>query len=207
MLGHGGDEVPGDQHVVRRQGAHGVRGHGGVAQPHYQGGALRREHGLQLGPHRADGPLKKVRLPLPEAGEVNGEVTALGFPQGLLSPPVQNLHPGHRIALLPGFCGLDAGEPGGFLCGFLPELPGLQGQVGALCKHRAASQTERFPALGFAESGGICGRGLEKIQGSFTVKGRSTMERPRLMAYCMVYRVPPGVPSKAAMSREAWSTM
>ncbi len=33
------------------------------------------------------------------------------------------------------------------------------------------------------------------------------METRRLMAYCMVYRVPPGVPSKAAMSREEWSTM
>ncbi len=46
VLGAGGDEVPGDQHVVRRQGAHGVRRHGGVPQAHHQGGAFRREHGL-----------------------------------------------------------------------------------------------------------------------------------------------------------------
>ena len=36
---------------------------------------------------------------------------------------------------------------------------------------------------------------------------RSTMLMPRRMAYSTVYRVPPAVPSKAAMSREEWSTM
>ena len=142
VLGAGGDEVPGDQHAVCRQGAHGVRGHGGVPQTHDEGGALFGEHGLQLGPHGPDGPLKKVRLPLPEAGQVDGEIGPLGLSQGLLPPPVQDIHPGDGVALLLGLRGLYAGEPGGLLRGLLPELPGLQGQIGALCKHRTASQTE-----------------------------------------------------------------
>ena len=42
--------------------------------------------------------------------------------------------------------------------------------------------------------------------GSSTM-GRSTISSPRRMAYSTVYRVPPGDPSKAAISSAAWSTI
>ena len=37
--------------------------------------------------------------------------------------------------------------------------------------------------------------------------GRSTMSSPRLIAYCTVYRVPPGVPLYTAISRDDRSTI
>ena len=130
LPGHGGEQMPGDQHAVQRQGANGVRRHGGVAQAHHQGGALRRQQGLQLRAHGPDGPLEKVRLPLPEGGEVDGEVAAPGLAQSLLAPVVQDVHPSDGIALQLPLGGFHSHETGGPLRGLLPELPGLQGQVG-----------------------------------------------------------------------------
>ena len=122
--------MPGDQHAVQCQGANGVRRHGCVAQAHHQGGALHRQQGLQLRAHGPDRPLEKVRLPLPEGGEVNGEIAALGLAQGLLAPVVQDVHPGDWVSLQLALGRLHPHEAGGPLRGLLPELPGLQGQVG-----------------------------------------------------------------------------
>ena len=140
MLGHGGDEVAGDQHAVRRQRPYGVRRHGRIAQPYHQRRSLGRKQRLKLAAHRPDRPLKKVRLALPEGGQVNGEVAALGLAQRRLALFVQNIHPREGVSLQLGFGGLDAGEPGGPFRGFLPEFPGLQCQVGAFDKHVSASQ-------------------------------------------------------------------
>ena len=120
VLGHGGDQMPGDEDVVRRQGTHGVRCHRLVAQADDQRRTLSRQQRLQLRTHRSDGPLKKIRLSLPKAGEVNRQIAALGLSQGLLSPFIQNVHPGHRVTLLLRLCGLDSGETGGPLRRLLP---------------------------------------------------------------------------------------
>ena len=144
--------MPGDEDAVHRQGAHGVRRHGIVAQADDQGRALRGQQGLQLAPHRPDGPLKKIRLPLPEGGQVDGEIAALWLAQSGLAPAVQDVHPGHRIALLPLFCGFHACQAGGFFGRFLPDLPGLQGQISPFCKQNRFPPTQNLVVLplGFA---------------------------------------------------------
>ena len=153
LPGHGGNEVPGHQHVVRRQGAHGVGCHGPVPKAHHQHRPLGWYQLLQRGAHRPHRPLKKVLPPLPEGGQVHGEIGAPGLAQGLLPPLVQDVHPGHRIALLLSLRGLHARQTGGFSGGFLPELPGLQGQVCSFCKQKRRLQTQNLVvlALGFAD--------------------------------------------------------
>ena len=137
VLGHGGDQVPGDEDAVRRQRPHRVRRHGPVPQAHHQRRPLRRQQRLELAAHRPDRPLKKIRLALPEGGKVDGEVAAPGLAQGLLAPFIQNLHPGHRIALLLALDGLDPRKAGGPLRGLLPQFPGLQRQIRAFYEQKA----------------------------------------------------------------------
>ena len=103
--------MPGHQHAVRCQGAHGVWGHGSVAQADDEGGAVGGEQFLQLAAHRPDRPLEEVCLPLPEGGQVDGEIAAGGLPQGLGALFAQNVHPGQGVSLQLRFRGLHAGQP------------------------------------------------------------------------------------------------
>ena len=80
---------------------------------------------------------KKIGLALPEGGQVNGQVAAPGFAQGLLAPLIQNVHPGHRIALLLALDGLDPRQTRSPLRRLLPQFPGLQRQIRAFYKTKA----------------------------------------------------------------------
>ena len=127
--------MPGDEQGAESFRPHGVRRHGGITQPHHQRRALAGQQRFQFRPHSADGPLKKIRLPLPEGGAVDGQIIALRFAQNFGSLCVQNLHPSDGITLQLFLFRLDPGKFCGFFRRFLPKFPGLQRQIRSFCKH------------------------------------------------------------------------
>lgn len=149
-------QVPGDEQMLQSQGPQGVRGHGGVAQARHQHRPLLRQQGLQERRRRPCGPHRRLRLPPPEGGDVQGGVAPPGFAQGPLPLLVQDLHPGQREALQLPLPGPDAGEGGGLTGALLPEGVGLSGQVGSDGQHNLRFSPFRntkygMPVLAFPE--------------------------------------------------------
>ena len=131
-------QVAGHQGVLVDLGADGVRGDGPVAQPHHQRqppvGHPVHEPG-QLSPHRPGRPGKGVLLPAGQAVHGEGHIPPRRLAQGLLPPLVQDVHR-LRQKSLPGLReGLHPLQPGGLPGALLPQLLGLQGQIGPPLAH------------------------------------------------------------------------
>ena len=102
--------MAGDEEMPQRLRAHGIRGHGGVAQPHHQRRAVGGQQSLQLAAQRPHRTVEKVRAALPEFRIIDGEIIPLRLAQRLRAAAVQNADFRDGIALpADGFC-LDAGE-------------------------------------------------------------------------------------------------
>ena len=61
---------------------------------------------------------------------------APGLAEGPLPFRVQNVPPGHRVPLPLMFCRLDTPQTGGLFRRFLPQFPGLQGQIRSFCEQK-----------------------------------------------------------------------
>ena len=138
MLRHLAHQVPGNQHVLMDLGAYCVGGDGPVAQAghqHQPGGGDVPEQLGHLAGHRPDRPLENALLPAGQALQGEGDIGPPGLAQGFLPPAVQHPDGVYRDALPQGVMGLHPGQGGGGPRPLLPQLSGLQGQVGPSHAH------------------------------------------------------------------------
>ena len=137
VLRHPFHQVAGHHGLVGSLGADVVGGDGPVAQAHHQGGRARRQaqQRPQLrrqGPRR---PAEGVLLPAGQAVQLQGHIGAHRLAQGPGARLVPDAHGGHRIALPRRLLRLHARQRPGLPGALLPELGGLQSQVGSPFQH------------------------------------------------------------------------
>ena len=141
MLRHLAHQMPGDQHILMDLGPDGVGGDGPVAQAGHQhqpvSGDPRHQPGQLLG-QRLDGPLEDALLPAGQPLQGEGDVAAPGLAQGPLPLLIQHPDRVHREPLPKAVPGLHPGQGGEPTRLLLPELPGLQGQIGPPYPHGSA---------------------------------------------------------------------
>ena len=145
MLRHLAHQVAGDQGVLTDLGAHGVGGDGPVAQPGHQDQPILRhllEQSAQLRRHRMDRPAEDVVLSAGEPLQGEGDIVPPGLAQGLLPPAVQHPDGVHLDPLPQAFVGLHPGQGVHLPPLLLPQLPGLQGQIGPPHPHDRSSSAQ-----------------------------------------------------------------
>ena len=134
--------MAGDQSVLVNLGADSVRGDGPVAQPGHQHQAVLGnilDQPGQLRCHCLNRAGKDPLLPAGQALQRQGDIAPPGLAQSVFPPLVQHLDGIHRDSLpeaVPGLHPRQGGDRSGLL---LPQLSGLQGQVGTAHAHGAPS--------------------------------------------------------------------
>ena len=130
LAGHRLKQMAGDEKVLQRGGAHGVGGHGTVAQPHHQRGALAgREEGAKLTGETGGGAGQEGLLPGEEGAEIHGDVGAGGSAQEGGTGFGGDADAGDGTAAVEAFRSGDAGAGGKNIAGGGQLLGGLHRQI------------------------------------------------------------------------------